>query len=266
MADIRKGENIDYGLMIISSIIISIASISIVLLDILGRIDLTIYYNRAILTVTSLILGALGIICITNLRTRYMLANHIRSIDDFFIMDFIGTNHQERIAKDLDSSQEVILIGRDLTTTLKDLYSVLANNLKNGKSIKVILVNPNSAACKMAAMCNIDGTDEKVKHNEIAASMNNRCKGLYDISKNNESGEFELHLTECLPAFGAILIDPETSGTIYMWHYTYKSEKNRNRPKMILNRSEGYWYDLFKDEILKMWQTTNPYDFEMGNE
>jgi len=142
----------------------------------------------------------------------------------------------------------------DLRQTLHQNYSLFQKKLTDGHTIKLLIIDPDSPACDIAAMRYYAPMSASSQRDVIRASLD-MCKEL--ILKTN--GKLEVRLAEHPLTFGAIMSDPETShGIVYLWHYSFKMS-DANIPKMMFHPADGYWYEYFQKEILSMWDAAKPW-------
>ena len=72
-------------------------------------------------------------------------------------------------------------------------------------------------------------------------------------------GNMELGTTDQLLSYGAYGVDLDrTHGVIYLWLYRYRTE-TANQPKMVLRPRDGHWYELFKEDIERLWEDATPW-------
>ena len=230
--DIKQGENID----LFFSIAFSLAFVVIELI-----VDVP---DSA---VTPLLLSVLAMLSITNLGNRYRietLMERVKPRTETLLTDF--PNHL--LHHDMDKAKELMLIGVDLNVVLKSNYARLERKLANGESVKVLLVNPDSPACEMAAMLHYEPATADDKRSSILRSLR-----LLERLRLQPSGRLEIRTINYLPAIGAIITDLKThDGAIYLWHYAFKAP-DTSRLKLILHHRDGFWYENFREELNAIW-------------
>ena len=232
--DIRQGENIDLFISIIVSLVL-------VVLELFVDVPETV--------ITPLLLTILALLSITNLGNRYRIETLIEKVKPG--TETLLTRFPDNLLyHDMDKAKELMLIGVDLNTVLKSNYARLERKLANGASVKVMLVNPDSAACEMAAMLHYEPMTADEKRNSIFRSLR-----LLEQLKQKPRGRLEIRTARYLPAIGAIITDLNThDGAIYLWHYAFKAP-DTSRLKLILHHQDGLWYENFRGEVIAIWES-----------
>jgi len=160
----------------------------------------------------------------------------------------------EQLRGDIEQAKVLTLFGADLHLTLMRNYAPLFDKLQGGDTVGVLLINPDSHACEMAANLHVQPMTCDDKRRTIRRSLK-LCAEL----KNKTGGSIEVRLVDHLPAFGAFAMDQESpDGVLYFWHYTYKA-RDEARPKMILHPGDGYWYRFFCGEVRRIWEDAEPW-------
>jgi hypothetical protein len=155
----------------------------------------------------------------------------------------------DRLRSEMHKSKELMLLGADLNLTLMRSYPQFTEKLqRKDTAIKVLLVNPDSPACDMAAAMHFEPTSPDDKRRVIHRSLE-ICRKL----KHKAAGKLEVRLLNHLPTFGAFALDPKSpDGVLYLWHYTFKA-RDALRPKIVLRPADDYWYQFFCEEIATIW-------------
>ena len=235
--DFRQGENIDLYLTIMGSIVLAALNIVNVVLP---------------SWITSLNLSVLALLSLAILGNRYRIERILEKItarNGLLLMEF-----PDDVARDIEKSKELTILGVGLSRTLRVHYSRFLEKLQRGDTIRILLVNPDSPACDITAMREYAPTTPDGQRAAIRRSLSM----LYELSQQT-AGQLEIRLADHPLAFGAIVGDPETSqGVLYLWHYGFKT-RDANRPKMILRPVDGYWYELFKEEVASIWDSATPW-------
>jgi hypothetical protein len=162
--------------------------------------------------------------------------------------DILLTEFSTDFLNDMYRSKELTMLGVDLNTTMKKNYPQFLDKLKNGDTINIIFVDPDSPACPMSAMNHFEPMTVDDKRNAILRSLN-MCRQL----KQKTGGNLQVRLLNYMPAFAAALIDPQTSeSVIYLKYYRFKSPDG-NGPRLVFYPNDGYWYESIKKEIACIW-------------
>jgi hypothetical protein len=238
--DIQQGENIDLYVTVTLAIVLAILNvvgvapsplIDSITLAILALITIAILGNRHRLEV---------IIERTSLATDRILLEE-------FPPEFIS---------ELEKAKEVWLTGIHQSATMTAYYSLFEKKLKKGDNLRVVLVDPNGAACKMAAMRFPGRVSEDQERIRILSTLESLCE-----LKKIAPSKLEIRTIDYLLEFGAFLLDPETpEGAAYLQRYTFKTLGGARKPKLIYRRRDGRWYDLVCAEIHALWENATPWD------
>ena len=230
-SDFEKGENVDLYITILVAIVLVILNlINIVPSNWLTPLNLTV----------------LALICITLLGNRYRLET-ILSQTAHKGYELLH-EYPPKLTQDILRSKELLIIGVDLSGDLKQSYAVLMEKLRRGDSVKILLVNPDSSACQVAAMLHFEPMSSNEKQSIVRRTLR-ICKEL----KKQTSGELEVRLTDCVPTFGGFLVNNDTSDSVlYLKLYRYRSYDG-NKPILIFHSYDDYWYPFFKGEMITLW-------------
>lgn len=236
--DFRQGENIDLYLTVLISIIVTI-------LNIIGLAPST--------WIAPLNLAILALLSVSILGNRYKtesVLEKISSQNERLLVQF-----PQDPMKDMEKSTELTLVGVDLRQTLHRNFSLFQKKLIDGQTIKLLIIDPDSPACEIAAMRYYAPMSTNSQRDVIRASLD-ICNDL----TQKTSGKLEVRLAEHPLTFGAIMSDPETShGVVYIWHYSFKMSE-ANIPKMVFRPTDGFWYEFFQQEMNSMWNAAKPWN------
>jgi len=236
--DIRRGENIDLYVTVI-------VAVALTTLNLAGLAPQS--------WIAPINLAVLGLLAIATLVNRYKMEEVLRNLTQapgtLFLEKFPAN-----LEDDFEKSTELWLVGVTLNRTVKTYYSLLERALKRGNSIKVLLIDPNGTACKMAAMRIRPRTDVE----QIRAETRGTLTYLCDLQRIAPD-KLEIRTIEHPLSFGAFVIDPEAAtGVLYLEHYPFKTI-GRAIPKLVLRARDGRWYDFFKAEIRILWEHGIPW-------
>lgn len=231
--DIRRGENIDLYVTVT-------VAIALAVLNVIGIAPQP--------WVASLILAVLALLAITTLGNRYRLETVLQSMSQTTRKLFLGS-YPTDLENDVERAKELWIVGVSLYTTTMKYYSSLERKLKEGCSVKILLVNPDGPAVEMAATRKYGPVNIEDERTRIRTSLQRLCE-LQRATK----GQLEIRTLDNSLTFGAFAIDPETSGgVLYIEHYGFKTRRENVR-KLILHRSEEGWYNSIKTEIYDLWK------------
>jgi hypothetical protein len=235
--DFRRGENIDLYLT-------AMVSIVLVVLNIVSIVPPS--------WTAPLNLSVLALLSIAILGNRYRIETILEKITAR--NELLLTEFPEDLARDIDRSKELTILGVGLSRILHLHYSRFLEKLQRGDTIRILLVNPDGPGCDIAAMREYPPITPDDQRAAIRRSL-----GIFHELRQKTAGKLEIRLADHPLTFGAIVGDPETSqGVLYLWHYGFKT-RVANRPKMVLRPADGYWYEHFKEEVTSIWDSAAPW-------
>jgi hypothetical protein len=237
--DIRKGDNIDLYLTVLIALVLVILNIFGVALQ--GWLS-------------SMTLAVLGLLAISMLGNRHRVEEVLKKLsqtpDSVFLDEFPSS-----LRNDIESSTSLLLAGVTLGRTTKTYYSLFERKLQRGENIRILLVNPDGGAIEMADSRAYWSIDTERLRVEIRGRLADLCH-LKKIAPER----IEIRTIQYPLSYGATLVNPDSSPSIlYIEHYPYKVERE-SIPKYILRSQDGYWYNFFKAEILKLWETATEWE------
>jgi len=235
--DFQQGENIDLYLTATVSVVLAV-------LNIVNVVPPS--------WIAPLNLSVLALLSIAILGNRYRIENVLEKVTAR--NDLLLTEFPEDLAHDIEASRELTILGVSLRRVLHLHYSRFQEKLQRGDTIRILLVNPDSPACEIAARRDYEPTIPEDQRAAIRRSIS-----LFQELSQKTGGQVEIRLADHPLTFGGIIVDPETSqGILYLWHYGFKT-RVANRPKMVLRPVDGYWYEFFKEEIASIWDSAVPW-------
>jgi hypothetical protein len=239
--DIRSGENIDQYLTIVAAITLAILN--------LAGVSLQTYLAPFTLAILALLaINSLG----TRFRIDELFKKQSESVDTFFMDEFPPS-----YKVDFESADVLWLVGVSLHRTIKTNYKILEKKLRQGQSIRVLVINPKGAGIEIAVARNY-------AHRGVEAKANDILYILELLSSLNEIAPQKLEVrTIKLPlAYGVTATNPATSsGKLYIEHYGFRISTD-SIPRYVLKSSDGRWYDFFKSEIEALWDAGEIWVYE----
>lgn len=236
LQDIKKGENIDLYVTVISALTLATFNLfSIVPTDKLIAVNLAI---MALMTIS--ILG--------NRHRIEQVLNKVSTLaaKSDFIQEF-----PSEFAQRLESANELLIVGTHHNSTLTAYYHIFEQKLKLGHSIKFILISPNGNACKMAAMRfpgKINSDHEKTR---IISSLDSLSE-LKKIAPNL----LQIRVIDFLFDYSAYLLDPKTNhGIVFIERHIFKTSGGSRKPKSIYRKEDGAWFEHLNSEIMNLWDS-----------
>lgn len=234
-AEVRRGENIDAYLTIVAAVVIAVLNLAGV-------------FPAAGLT--SLVLAVLALLAVGTLATRAKLEElHTAVVEG-------GASPQRTLppsyATDLAAVNDVWITGVSRATLIRANLLNLANRLRAGRSVRVLLVRPGSPAADLA--------DRRMPfavaggmESEIASALNALTALHRDCG-----GDLQVRLTDQEPAFGSVFINPAaTDARLYLEYYSYKT-RHDSHLCLVLTSRDGDWLDLFREQLTELWNDAEP--------
>lgn len=237
--EVSHGENIDVY------ITIGVAVVAFIM-NVFGVVEQKL--------INSIILIVLCLLVISSLVNRHQLNDKLASYGSMY-----GIQFSERFPSDFDerikNASSLFISGVSLTRTTITYYSEFEKKLKEGHSIKVLLVDPDGDGCRMALQRH--RANENLDHFRLTIiSSIERLNGLKALSPGN----LEIRVIDNPLGYGAYAIDIESaSGVIYVENYPFKTE-NGSIPRYTLRSENKEWFDFFKSELNLLWDYAQPYD------
>ena len=196
--DVRRGDNIDLYITLAVAIVL-------VVLNVIGVAPPP--------WIVSVSLSVLALVSFTILGNRHrldMLLQHMPAQSERLLTEFPQT-----LINDLNEAKTMFIFGADLNRTIKRNYARLIEKLQRGDVIKILLVNPDSPACEMAAAFHYEPMTLEDKRAAV-----NRSLRMCHEPKKQTAGNLEIRLANHCPTFGAFAVDLGASnGIIYLWAY-----------------------------------------------
>ncbi len=233
--DIKQGENLDLYLTVLAALILAI-------LNLVGFALPSV--------INSFSLAILALLAVAMLGNRYRLDKLLESsqlgIDQVLHQDFADI--QKEITSRMENASDLLLIGANLYSTIQMHYLLLENRLRTGKQVRILLVNPTSNACEIVAKRRY----RPITTEQYASQVKSSLQTLAALKKET-SGNLELHVIDDPVGLGGIFTDMSRSeGRVFIWNHSYKS-KEVARPKLDLQKSDGYWFEFYCDEARALW-------------
>jgi hypothetical protein len=234
VSDIRKGENIDLYFF-------AFAALTLAILNGLGLASKTL--------VESITLALLGLLAVYSLGIRDRLSgiNDKLSGTKNLLRDEFPFEQKDTIS----SSKELFIVGITLNRTITTLYSELEQKLKNGQSIKILLVEPSSEATKLIPQRIYRPISDKRLSEKILDTITLACE-LHSLAPDR----FEIRTINFPIPFGCFASNIELkNGSIYLEYYSYKT--STDLPCVVVyEKIDPHWYNVYKTEVLNLWNAS----------
>jgi len=238
--DIKRGENIDLYVTVILAIIVSV-------LNAIG-IGNSALQNSLILAVLALLASAI-------LGNRHRLDDINEKLDKDSDNQ-INSDFPASALDDFKRASEIWIVGVNANAALKYSYrTAIQEKLKKGEStVKVLLVDPNSPACEMAAA----RTPGKLSIDREKANIIANLSDLGDLKKLYPK-RIEVRVINDPLMYGAYVLDPDKPhGVIYYRRYSYQMGI---KPKSFYRPANSEWYDFLKTEVKMLWQMGKDWNY-----
>ena len=213
------------------------------------------------------ILAILGLLAVSELIERF---RRIRRIEETTTKTLfaIESRFGDRISADLffmkrlpalagylENATDIRLSGVALQRTIRENIHVLAQVLKEGADLQVILVNPDGEAAKRIADPSANFPLEALKANTQMTIQNLRWLSALPERK----GSVELRFIEEEPYYNVVAINPEKeSGIIFVEIYPQRWVSG-SRPRFELTAGrDAYWFAYFREQFTQLWKNSRP--------
>jgi hypothetical protein len=155
---------------------------------------------------------------------------------------------QKQSPKELGASaSEILALGVSLVSWLPGNFTFFERKLKEGCSIRFLLLNPESPALEVWNKLNRIPADAL----EINESLK-RVKLLQELSGMGD--KVQVRLTDCFLPFAMSIYDPRKStGIMHVEFYLYQGTMSE-RPHIILTRADqDHWFQTYVTQFERSW-------------
>jgi hypothetical protein len=157
----------------------------------------------------------------------------------------------------LENAHIVYFWGLSFERMIPNLQKLLLQRLQAGAEIKFILLEPNSAASRMASM------RHPLEKNE--ALLNSVLIGSLDILQNikaqiSSPEKLQIRTVDYFPAWTIMLVDPHKStGKLFLSLVSF-NDPNEVRPSMVFTvEKNNDWILYFNDQFERIWNISQRY-------
>jgi len=205
--------------------------------------------------INPIILAVLALLMISMLGNRHRIDRIYQkltlTVDSILLREW----HKRDFEDDLRKSNNLLIIGTVLARTIKDYKALFADKLKRGGSMRVLVTDPLTNACEIAAHRGLEDDVDVGHTRHLIEHTLKRLSNLRESSKN-----LEIRVTAYPLTLGGVFMDTEaTRGVIYLEYYTYKMSDG-DLPKLKLRRRDGYWYDFFVKQAQVLWEGSKKWE------
>lgn len=176
------------------------------------------------------------------------MAQRIRSTD-FFIDDRPDLQHE------VESASTILVVAVNAEGFLVAHKNSIAERVREGAELRVVAVDPSSAAAGQIANPDKELT---VEYLQATARISKQTLMWIDHERNGHGG-VELRYCDHVPMFAAYAFDRSAPrGKIVLGLYRQFWAHVR-RPHAILTKArDGYWYEYYCEQIDEIWQRASP--------
>ncbi|ESA38465.1 hypothetical protein N836_31485 [Leptolyngbya sp. Heron Island J] len=241
--EIRRGENIDLYIAIVTAI-------ALLILGIFGISNPS--------WIASINISVLILITVSLLGNRYRIENIQKKLSESSHGVF-----QEKFPEDFEESisqaQELWIVGINLGTTSSIYFKNFRRILESRRKIKILILEPNGVANSLGA----------ARYDMQTSSQWHRIKILESITifcrlKEKNPEFLEIRTIDYIPSFGFFGVDPESSkGTLYIEHYGYRLREG-DLPRVVLRPKDSAWYVLFQEQLFTLWNDGNEWNHNVA--
>ncbi len=227
--DIKQGENLDLYLTIATALVVA------------GLNLLSITPPNLL---NSLMLAIFAIIASSLVGNRHRLDRIQKKLGETN-KDVILKEYPDELENEIERANELWIIGVHAIAFLRSYRSSVEIKLKKGKSIRVLMVDPDGHASSMVAARNPGKLSIEREKANIIASLND----LMEL-KTIAPSKLQIRVIDDPLMYGGYMINPENrDGAIYIQRYSYQTGV---RPKFIYY-PESEWFGFVKSEFQSLW-------------
>ena len=235
--DLRQGENIDSYLTVLIALSVSI---------------LSLFEKTPAAWISSLTLAVLALLAFTNLINRRKMEEVIRkqTSEPRFIEEYPDT-----VSDDIIGAKELWLVGHHLSRTIINQAKLLEEKLGRKERIKVLLIDPDSEACRFANSALLYPLTVEQFQERIHVSLGI----LQSISQKNPK-LLEVRVIDHLISFGTYSMNIDApNAKMYIELYAYKG--GGEEPRFVLDQKDGHWFEFYRAQLQTIWKNAKLYEF-----
>ncbi|NRQ37020.1 hypothetical protein HII36_35060 [Nonomuraea sp. NN258] len=176
-----------------------------------------------------------------------------RRINGDVSADAVLTTVKQGLEQRIAQGDDIRLVGVTLSRTIRNHFVDLESRLRQGATVKVLLIDPERGIPQEAAR-----RSTVPDHPEI---FENRVRSTIDLLRQlalAPGARLEVRFTGFVPAFGLAMVDPDTrDGVIHVELGTHHSAG----PDPVFTLAAGRdhrWYGHFMTEFEHMWEHGRP--------
>jgi hypothetical protein len=239
-SEVRNGENLDYYLTIVVSIVVGIVGL----------------FGMAKDQIAPLTLAVLALLAFAGLKSRYQsdeltkklekkIASEI-SLDEIF--EYSAPVLRERLKKAKSISHN----GISLVGTSNGLLDVFSTCLANGGDLRLLVANPDreKGSLKVIAQRFEKHQDVQKLTREVEHALDN-----FSLLTKSSPSNFQLRLFPAVPPYSVWMIDngtPQAEIWVSIYSFRHKVEPALH----LLPNKDKMLFDFFSSQFETMWQVS----------
>jgi hypothetical protein len=228
--DLKRGENIDLVVTVIVALVVA---------------ALNLFGTAPMGWVDPLGLAVLALLATAILGNRHRLDDIGQKLGQADYAE-IMKEFPEELDYELERASEIWLFGVHAVSALRYNRSIIENKLRDGKPIRVLLVDPNGAAVSMTAARLPGKPSVERERTNIRANLDDLCE-----LKREVSGNLEIRVIDDAIFYGGYMLDPDSAGAVvFLRRYTYQAGFT---PKLVYRPRDGEWFRLLRSELNSLW-------------
>lgn len=151
---------------------------------------------------------------------------------------------------------EICISGMNLRRTATSHLGLFERRLKEGATLRFLLVDPDSNAVSIIAERNYVYRDPEKLKSVIESSL----ESLRQIGAGqNVKGSAEIRVLRYVPSYGLTMIDPnQTGGRIHVDSYPYRVPPEDYPCFWLEREKDAKWYEFFRAQFSAMWESAKP--------
>ncbi len=165
------------------------------------------------------------------------------------------------LEEQITHAHDIRLSGVTLSRTIRNLVGELEDRLLQGASVKILLIDSEPDVLDQAARRSTIPDHPEVFGHRVRATMD-MLRHLATLP--NATGSLEVRLTPFVPAFGVVLIDPDTAGGVLHVELGTHSSARPDPVFTLTAQRDPRWFRHFNGEFDRMWEASRPATAEDG--
>lgn len=241
--DLKRREHLDAYVAIILGLTIGV-------LGILGQLSFQILAACILLTLSFSVFGSLA--------NRWALGNledRLQSMQPHRQLIRMPSLQDRSIGNDILGAKDIALSGISLFRLLNLYTTEIRETLEQGAKIRIILLDPDGAAVKMASLRSSAGTP-----NEVAIQRIRDTVGLLERLKESvPEAAIEIRILDFLAAYSLMILKPRDSSKNVYCHARILPFRTPSLRAPIINpdpNDDQLWAQFIFDQFEKMWEVS----------